>query len=223
MGGLCLGLTLWQFTDSIFYALGAWVLGAIPFLIWTVVSEGRSKWAENVLNKWDDSRIEHELGSPEVGLAPMSDTNDPMLCAAKKMASRIEALLEPDDQARESIEAADEQVGRLLEERANVTSTLDGIPSGEGREALESVAKRLEDTAGSIINGLATVYASLVAQGADEDSDLRDALGHLEAEAEVARALLGAESDDKPLQRESPQDKHHKSSTQAVADKLQRD
>ncbi|MBT3221048.1 MAG: hypothetical protein HN348_18350, partial [Proteobacteria bacterium] len=169
---------------------------------------------KQVIQQWEATKIKKQLAEAGVGV---EDDEDPVISSMETMVSRIEALLEPTANARNGVKAADQRIRQLVEEKKNVLDTLEGLEgTGQGKAALEAVAKRLDTTARKMIDELATVYAALAARQAAEPiemaSGLMDALERLQAEAEVAKSLLPEQRDESRLPVEKPQGepaKHH--------------
>jgi hypothetical protein len=82
-------------------------------------------------------------------------------------------------------------MGQLRKEERSARTALTGLAAGDGQAQLSRAADRLNAEANEIQSSLAALYATLISRDATPAlGGLKDTMLELEAEAEVAGALL---------------------------------
>jgi hypothetical protein len=170
----------------------AYLVGLAALMVPLIKKGMEIQWTKAVLGQWALTQAQHSFA---FDAAPAPDSEiDPRVASARQMASRVQSLLEADQTAGDAAMQAADRADALLAERDSVLSTLDALPEGDGRTALEDAAGQLEAEAERAIDALANLYAAVAAQRAAmpaaADRGITDALARLHAEAEVAGRLL---------------------------------
>lgn len=151
-------------------------------IVW---DEHRTNWARTLVDTWDRNQAQRTLedvAGTQTGRADVP---------AAVIMGRIREHLEVDRRALGAAEAAYGRMRRLADEEAAARTALEGLPAGGGHDQLTRAADRLRAEVEEIQGTLAALYATLISRAASPTaSGLKDTLLELEAEAEVADALL---------------------------------
>ena len=151
-------------------------------IVW---DEHKTKWAKTLVDAWDLNQAQRTLEDAVGAQGAGSDV------PAAVIMGRIREHLEVDRRALDAAEAAYGRMRRLADEEAAARSALEGLPAGDGQEKLSRAADRLRAEVEEIQGTLAALYATLISRDdSPTASGLKDTMLELEAEAEVADALL---------------------------------
>jgi len=168
---------------ALFGTWGALALG-LPLLQRTALWR-RQRHAQEVIQSWRRLELSRQDAS-RFEAAPAAESPTAAIVA---MRDRILALSE----AAPVHQAAHRAVARatqLSQERAHLLQAAEGAPQAQPR--LLEAAERIDAELARLQAGLAEVWTRLLEAPSDGDVGLDEALRYVEAEAEVARSVVGA-------------------------------
>lgn len=201
----------WQLSAGGALALVAWAAAAfsgapVPLLWLLLVAVGllllyafpvtrEPRLSRDVLRRWDQQRVERALQSAGVSA-------DPRLEVAESMADRVVRHPAVEQRVRDAATALVSRLHRLLNDLGRVEYLAEArvaMQRGEDTRSISDLQDLLDARVGEVLGQLAALHGTVVLRDASALArvvgEVEDLVRELEAEQEVERLLLDAETE----------------------------